>query len=88
MLGREELPAHVLAILGARGSTHALDLLTGHLDDPRRAVRGWVLSAFRRTLAAANRAAAVGRLKGAAASLTHPDTREAVGELLTRLEKP
>ena len=88
LLDQEELPAHVLAWLGARGSARALDRLAAHLDDPRAAVRGWVVSAFRQTLARANRAVAVQRLKGALESVTHPDTREAVSDLLRQLEKP
>ena len=88
LLDQEELPAHVLAWLGARGSARALDRLAAHLDDPRAAVRGWVVSAFRQTLARANRAVAVQRLKGALESVTHPDTREAVSDLLRPLEKP
>jgi len=81
-------PSHVLASLGARGSVHALDVLTRHLNDDRAAVRRWVVEAFRFTLARLNRDVAMERLKGAAPGISHPDTRRAATSLMEELQKP
>jgi hypothetical protein len=88
LLDQDEFPAQVLAALGARGGAGALDALTRHLNDDRAGVRRWVLDAFQETLMRVNRPLAVERLKAAADSLTHADTREAVSDLLRRLTKP
>jgi aminopeptidase N len=88
LLGVGRFPSHVLASLGARGSTHALDVLTAHLNDDRAAVRRWGLEAFRFTLARINHDVAVARLKGAVGGITHADTKQAATRLIERLEKP
>ncbi len=88
LLGVGRFPSHVLASLGARGSVHALDVLTKHLNDDRPAVRRWGLEAFRFTLARLNHAVAVERLKGAVAGITHAGTRQEATSLIERLQKP
>ena len=87
-IGQQEFAAHVLASLGARGNAHALDLITGHLNDTRSAVRQWTVSAFRNSMARIDKAVALQRLKGAFPSLTYPDTRRQVTDLIAALEKP
>jgi aminopeptidase N len=67
--------AFVLAALGARGSTHALDLLAQHLDDERATVRGWALQAFE--FALPHKLGLEG-LRAAMGGLTHPDAQRAV----------
>ncbi len=84
-LGRGRYPAHVLAALADRGSTRALDVLTGRLDDERSFVRRWVVEAFRYTLA---RPLALARLQAVAHKLKYAATRHDVAELLERLKKP
>jgi aminopeptidase N len=78
-------PSFVLAILGSRGSARALDLLTGHLDDDRAAVRRWALIAFENALPPD---VATDRLTTARERLKHPDARDAVTRALDRLAKP
>jgi HEAT repeat protein len=75
-------PSFVLAILGARGSAHALDLLVGHLDDERASVRRWALIAIENALP---HPLATDRLRAARDRLTHTDTKQAVTEALDRL---
>jgi hypothetical protein len=53
----------VLAVLGAQGSTHALDLLAGHLNDSHSTIRRWTLQAYQFTLAGRDKALAVSQLK-------------------------
>ena len=77
-------PSFVLAVLGARGSSRALDLLTAHLDDDRPAVRRWALIAMENALPDT---LATSRLAGAHDKLTHADTRDAVQHALERLSK-
>jgi aminopeptidase N len=77
-------PSFVLAVLGVRGSSRALDLLTAHLDDSRPAVRRWALIAMENALPDT---LATARLSGAQAGLTHPDARQAVQQALDRLAK-
>ena len=77
-------PSFVLAILGARGDARALDLVVGHLDDDRPAVRRWALTAIENALPP-NLATA--RLQSVRDRLTHTDTRQAVAEALERLAK-
>lgn len=77
-------PSFVLAILGARGSARALDLLMGHLDDDRAAVRRWALVAVENALPDT---VATARLQSVRDRLTHEDTRQAVTEALVRLSK-
>ena len=84
----QEFPVHVLAILGARGNVRALDLLTGHLNDSRRAVRRWTVNAFQGSMARVDRARALQRLRAAQPGLRYPDTRRQVGDLIATLEKP
>jgi aminopeptidase N len=87
-IGRLEYPAHVLAVLGARGNAHALALVTSHLNDPRAGVRRWTVNAFRGTMAFVDKAATIARLKAALPTLTHADTKQQVTELIAALEKP
>ena len=75
-------PSFVLAVLGARGSSRALDLLTAHLDDTRPSVRRWALIAMENALPDT---LATSRLSGARDRLTHADAREAVVQALERL---
>jgi aminopeptidase N len=77
-------PSFVLAILGARGNGRALDLLTGHLDDDRAAVRRWALIAIENALPGT---LATARLQSVRDRLTHAETRRAVTEALDRLSK-
>src|SRR6266581_3927949 len=84
-LGGGRFPAHVLAALASRGSTHALDVLAAHLDDERRYVRRWVVEAFRFTLA---HPLATERLKAVADKLKYADTKQEVGQALEQLAKP
>jgi aminopeptidase N len=83
-VGRALNPSFVLAVLGARGSGHALDLLAGHLNDERPAVRRWTLIAIEHGLPPA---LATARLNSAQDGLTHADTQKAVEEALGRLSK-
>ncbi|HEY4100697.1 MAG TPA: M1 family aminopeptidase [Gemmatimonadales bacterium] len=85
--GHEETPVHVLAVLGARGNTHALDLVTAHLNDKRTAVRRWTVSAFENTMPRVNKAVALQRLQGALPTLTYADTRAQVVALIATLQK-
>src|SRR5262245_1813913 len=75
-------PSYVLAILGMRGSARALDLVVGHLDDDRPAVRRWALEAITSvlpdTVAAAHLTAIKDRLR-------HEDSKEAVQQAIERL---
>jgi aminopeptidase N len=77
-----QFPALVLASLGARGSQHALDLLTGHLDDDRRAVRGWALRAFQFGMP---RPLALAQLRGAVDRLSHAEARAAVSDAIKQM---
>jgi aminopeptidase N len=78
-------PSFVLAILGARGNTRALDLLLRHLDDERSSVRRWSLIAIENALP---HATATARLTAVRDRITHADTKQAVTEALDRLSKP
>ena len=84
----QELASNILAVFAARGSTHALDLLTARLDDPSAAVRRWVVRQFRQTLASSNRSMALGRLENTVATLKHADTKLAVSDLIAALRQP
>ncbi|HKW41442.1 MAG TPA: M1 family aminopeptidase [Gemmatimonadales bacterium] len=84
-LATGRFPAHVLAALAARGSARALDALTAHLDDDRRAVRRWVVEAFRFTLP---RELARERLQPLVGTLKHADARKDVEAALRKLEQP
>ena len=77
--GQDRFALHVLAALGARGSSRALDLLVKHLDDDRSYVRRWALEAFRFSLP---RAMGQPRLQSVGSGLKFPDTRQAVADLL------
>jgi HEAT repeat protein len=74
LVGDQQLPSRVLGALAARGSAHALEVLTAHLDDSRSWVRGWALAAFG-SLEPTQRVAV---LQAALPRLTHADTRAAV----------
>src|SRR5438445_1474878 len=84
-LATDHFAAHVLAALAARGSAHALDALVAHLNDDRRAVRRWVVEAFRFTLP---RQLGIARLQAVAGTLKYADTRRAVETALQHLQKP
>ncbi|HYR97974.1 MAG TPA: M1 family aminopeptidase, partial [Gemmatimonadales bacterium] len=85
LLATHRFAAHVLAALAARGSAHALELLTAHLNDERRAVRRWVVEAFQFTLP---RQLGIPRLQAAVGTLKYPDTRKDVEAALQNLQKP
>jgi aminopeptidase N len=82
LVGATQNAAFVLAALAARGSTHALDLLAGHLDDANPGVRRWALRAFQFGLP---RPLALARLRAAVDHLTHPDTQRTVRQAIERL---
>jgi aminopeptidase N len=75
MVGLRAPPSYVLGALGNRGNARALDLLAGHLNDPRRYVRDWTVETFRFVV---RDSIAVPRLQRARATLTYPDTQRAV----------
>src|ERR1019366_498393 len=54
-MAKQEFPAHVLAVLGARGNVRALDLLTSHLNDQRAPLRRWTVNAFANTMTRVNK---------------------------------
>jgi len=81
-IGNAIEPAYVLAILGVRGSARALDMVVGHLNDDRPAVRRWALNAITSILPDT---LAVARLKAAQDGLRHPDTQQAVAAVLDRM---
>jgi aminopeptidase N len=78
----EQVPAFVLAALGAHGNAHALELLTRRLDDSRAAVRRWALQAFRFGMP---RPVALSHLQGAVDGITHADAKQAVREAIQQL---
>ena len=82
LIGVTQNAAFVLAALGVRGSARALDLLVGHLDDPRAGVRRWALQAFQFGMP---RPLALARLKDAVDHLSRADAREAVNGAIKRL---
>jgi len=83
LVGPSRNAVYVLAALGARGSSRALDLLAGHLDDARRAVRGWALQAFQFAMP---RPVGLARLRSAVDGLTHPDAKQAVQDAIRQME--
>jgi aminopeptidase N len=87
-IGHQEFAAHVLAILGGRGNTHALDLLVAHLNDKRPAVRHWTVRTFQNTMARVNKALTLQSLKAALAGITYADTRQQVADVIATLERP
>lgn len=86
-ISTQEFPAHVLAAFAGRGNGHALELLVGHLNDKRGAVRRWTVNAFRATLAAIDKPLALARLKAAAPTLSNAETRQQVDALIAALQK-
>ncbi|HEV8125646.1 MAG TPA: M1 family aminopeptidase [Gemmatimonadales bacterium] len=80
----DENVVYVLAGLGRRGSTRALDLLASHLNDEKRYVRDWALNAFRNAVPAA---LALPRLQAAQAAISDPATKARVAEAIQDLEK-
>ena len=87
-IAQQEFPAHVLAALGARGNAHALDLITGHLNDRRAGVRRWTVNAFSNTMARVNKGVTLQRLRSVVAGIRDPATRQQVTDLIARLDKP
>ena len=87
MVPDQQLPVHLLAALGAKGSTHALDLLASHLNDPRRTVRQWTLQAYQFTLAGQDKALAVTELKTRVDAIRYDDTKQAAEAVLKELQK-
>ncbi len=83
LVGPSHNAVYVLASLGGRGSAHALDLLAGRLDDPRRTVRGWALEAFRYAMP---RPVALDRLQAVVDRLKYPDTRRAARDAIKELQ--
>ena len=84
-IASQEYPAHVLAILGAQGNTHALQLIAAHLNDRRSAVRRWTLNAFQNSMGRANKTLALQQLKAAVAGITYPETRQRVEAIIAQL---
>lgn len=84
MLTQSAGPSQVLGVLGSRGSTRALDLLTHHLDDADASARRFALGAFANAM---DPKLALERLKAVAGTLTHQDTRRGVSALISTLEK-
>jgi aminopeptidase N len=84
-LAGQPLPAAALAALTAQGDTSAHTQLRGALDDRRPWVRDWTLDAVQDQL---DRAAALDLLRAAAPTLTRPEARTAVAEVIGRLERP
>jgi len=82
MLDQFRTPAHAIAALANRGSTHALDILTNHLDDARTPVRRWVLQAFQLTL---HSDLAIARLRASQDRIKNPDARRKAAALLDKL---
>jgi len=74
----------VLAALGVRGSTRALDLLAGRLNDKRPTVRTWALQAFSFAMPPK---LGLERLRAAVDGLTYADTRQQVSDAITRLAR-
>jgi len=83
-VGNANEPSYVLAILGVRGSARALDLLFGHVDDDRPAVRRWALAAIENILP---RDLAIPRLTAVQNQLRHTDAKQAVQRALERLSQ-
>jgi len=76
-------PVYALAAMARRGSHDALSALVAYLDDPRPLVRRYALGAIAQTLAPN---VGLPALKSAQGSLTHPETRAAVEQVIRRLE--
>jgi hypothetical protein len=87
-VARQEFAVHVLAVLGARGNAHALDLVTAHLNDRRSAVRHWTVNAFQNSMKQVDRKLTLERLKSAVAGIRYPETQRQVNNLIASLEKP
>jgi aminopeptidase N len=84
LVGATRNAAFVLAAMGSRGSTRALQLLAAHLDDARPAVRGWALQAYRFAMP---RKLAVTQLQGVVGTLTRPEAQRAVREAIRQLSE-
>jgi aminopeptidase N len=78
-------PVFILGVLGTRGSTRAMELLTSKLDDGRATVRRWALQAFRYAMP---RPMALAHLRGVVDGLTHVDAKQAVREAIQQLSAP
>jgi HEAT repeat protein len=74
----------VLAILGVQGHARALDLLIGHVDDDRPAVRRWAVVAIENALP---RDVATARLAAVQNQLRHADAKTAVQQALERISR-
>lgn len=83
-IGTAVEPSYVLAILGVRGNARALDLVVGHLNDDRPAVRRWALDAIENIFPPD---LATTRLTAIAGQLRHPDSKTAVQQALERLAR-
>lgn len=75
--------AFVLAGLAARGSSHALDVLSAHITDPRDGVRTWVVRAMVSQLP---HHVVLPRLEAALPKLTDPAARRSLQQLIDRLK--
>jgi HEAT repeat protein len=87
MASATQYPVFVLAALGGKGNTRAVDLLAKHLNDSHGVVRQWTLQAFQFTLANFNHDLAVSRLQGALDGITYADTKKAAEDLLKEMQK-
>jgi aminopeptidase N len=74
---------YILAALANKGSTHALDLLAGRLDDDHELVRRRVAAAF----GAVRPDVALHKLEAVRDSLTHDDAKRRVAQMIERLQR-
>lgn len=84
LIGEQQVPSYGLAAMAMRGSQRALDLLVSNLNDDRRYVRDWALTAIVQSLGAQRGLPA---LRSALPGLTHADTRAAAERAVKQLEK-
>jgi HEAT repeat protein len=83
-MGTIQRVTNTLGILATGKDQRALDVLTRHLNDERRFVRGWVLNVFSTRIPPE---VALTRLQSATASLRYDDTRQRVATLLDTLKR-
>jgi aminopeptidase N len=83
VVGDQSLPSQVIVAFSARGSQHALELLTADLDDSRAWVRTWMLSAT----GALGHDRQLALLQSVEPRLTHADTRARVASLIAQLQR-
>ncbi len=84
LIGELQLPSFVLAAYASRGDQHALDVLVADLNDSRSYVRRWAVQALTGGM---DPARALPALQSAEPTLKYVDTRRAVAEAISRLQK-